>query len=338
MAGEQLNLDWDAGGQLAGRASPVPSLRAATLVQALDRLAKRGVYLGTSSWKYPGWLGQVYDQQLYQVRGRFSEKRFNAECLSEYARIFSTVGGDFSFYQFPTVPAWQRIFDQLPDGFRFSLKVPEDITLERFPDLPRYGQRAGADNAHFMDAQLINDELLAPLEPYHSKLGVVIFEFGTIRQGHLRQPANFVRRLDGLLSALPASRFNFAVEVRNGSFLNGGCEYLACLRDHGVAHCFNSWTRMPAVLEQLDLPGVLTAAHVAARFLLKPGRTYEQAVKQFSPYERIQDPYPEGRAGLAELIGRCLSAGQTLFAFVNNRFEGNAVDTIGQVISSLSGE
>jgi hypothetical protein len=55
----------------------------------------------------------------------------------------------------------------------------------------------------------------------------------------------------------------------------------------------------------------------------------------FSPYERIQEPYPEGRQALRELIERCLAGQQTLFAFVNNRFEGNAVQTIEETIGEM---
>jgi hypothetical protein len=102
-----------------------------------------------------------------------------------------------------------------------------------------------------------------------------------------------------------------------------------------VAHCLNSWTRMPPVSKQLAMPGVITAGHVAARLLLRPGRGYQEAVDMFAPYERIQEPYPEGRRALRELIERCLAGQQTLFAFVNNRFEGNAVQTIEETIREL---
>ena len=55
------------------------------LAEKLGSLAARQVYIGTSSWKYEGWLGQVYTPERYRVRGRFSKKRFNDSCLAEYA-------------------------------------------------------------------------------------------------------------------------------------------------------------------------------------------------------------------------------------------------------------
>ena len=35
-------------------------------------LAAEGVYVGTSSWKYPGWCGLLYDEQKYVYRGSFA--------------------------------------------------------------------------------------------------------------------------------------------------------------------------------------------------------------------------------------------------------------------------
>lgn len=336
MGPEQLAFDWGAEPdpqpqqpQQPLPERPMPQIR--PLADRLTELARRGIRLGTSSWKYPGWIGTVYCPDRYLFRGKLSRRRFEQTCLAEYATIFPTVGGDFSFYQFLSAETWGGLFAQLPDGFGMSLKIPEEITVTRFPDLPRYGRRAGADNPHFMDTRLLERQFLAPLEPYREKLGVLMFEFGCVHEGPLHEPGRFVAALDAFLARLPTDRFRFAVEVRNREFLKDPTDYLGSLKAHNVAHCFSSWTRMPSVVDQLRMPGALTARHVAARFLLKPGRSYQQAVDLFSPYERLREPYPEGRAGLRELIERCLDQGHTLFAFVNNRFEGNAVETLRAV-------
>lgn len=333
MPPHQLTFDLGDDGPPDKRPAPLP--RIAPLAARLRKLADRGIYLGTSSWKYPGWIGQVYDADRYQYRGKFSEKRFNRDCLAEYAAVFPTVGGDLSFYQFPSPDMWREMMHQVPDGFRFSLKAPEDMTVPRWPDLPRYGRRAGEDNPHFLDAGLIREKLLAPLEPHRDKLGVIIFEFGTFHRPPLNRPQDFAAALDAFLSALPLDRFRFAVEVRNPEFLEDGEDYLACLRAHGVAHCLNSWTRMPSLAEQLRHPAIFTDGVAAARLLLRPGRAYQQAVDRFAPYDRLQEPYPEGRTALRELIERCLAARRLLYAFVNNRFEGNAPQTIEDITEGL---
>jgi hypothetical protein len=96
---------------------------------------------------------------------------------------------------------------------------------------------------------------------------------------------------------------------------------------------------MPGIEEQLALPEVVTnPGLVAARLLLRPGRKYEEAVKRFSPYRQIQDPYPEGQQAGAKLIQDHRSRrprGKT-FIYVNNRFEGNALQTIEGIIRRSS--
>jgi len=63
-------------------------------------------------------------------------------------------------------------------------------------------------------------------------------------------------------------------------------DYFDCLARHGVTHVLNSWEAMPSVGEQMALPASRTNPELlAARFLLKPGLKYEEAVKTFEPYE-----------------------------------------------------
>src|SRR6478672_4839976 len=39
------------------------------LAQTLASLAANGILIGTSSWKYEGWLGQIYTPDRYSFRG-----------------------------------------------------------------------------------------------------------------------------------------------------------------------------------------------------------------------------------------------------------------------------
>ena len=117
MSDEQLSFGWSESPQ-AGPGEPELLPRARALRDRLALLARRGVYVGTSSWKYPGWLGQIYNPARYEYRGRVARSRFNDRCLEEYARVFPTVCGDFAFYSFPTESFWNRTLAQVPGGFR----------------------------------------------------------------------------------------------------------------------------------------------------------------------------------------------------------------------------
>ena len=145
----------------------------------LAALASQNIFIGTSSWKYEGWLDQIYSRQRYMTRGRFSQKRFNDECLSEYAETFPIVCGDFSFYQFPSESYWRKLFGSAPSTLQFAFKAPEDVTVKQFPRHPRYGPRAGDDNSSFLDAALFQSAFLDLLAPYRPRVAALIFEFGS---------------------------------------------------------------------------------------------------------------------------------------------------------------
>jgi uncharacterized protein YecE (DUF72 family) len=299
------------------------------LADKLRALARENIYVGGSSWKYEGWLGQIYSRERYLTRGRFSRQAFERECLREYAETFPIVCGDFAFYQFPTEDFWRKLFAQTPPEFQFAFKVPEQITCKVFPAHARYGPQAGKDNEEFLNARALYEMFLKPLEPYRARTAVLIFEFGTFNLRAFEDLPAFLDRLDPFLSALPPE-FRYAVEIRNAEFL--APDYFSCLRNHGVAHVYNAWSRMPELGRQIAISDSVTADFLVSRALLRFGRSYEQAVETFQPYSEIRDPNPETRAAMRQLIGRAKEKKETLFLFVNNRLEGNSPFTILSVV------
>ena len=304
----------------------------AKLQKKLSSLAAQRLFVGTSSWKYPGWLGQIYTAERYFVRGRFSRRRFEQECLAEYAETFPVVCGDFSFYQFPEREFWHKLFSSAAGNLRFAFKTPEDITVRRFPFHTRYGPRAGVYNPNFLNTDLFEAEFLHLLVPYRDRIAVIIVEFGTFAPGAFPEPGQFADKLSKFLAGLPGG-FRYAVEIRNPDLLNPA--YLAVLRKFGVAHVFNSWTRMPPLSRQLELPDVFTADFSVARGLLQTGRPYEQALRLFSPYQSVQEPNAEVRNALRNLLLRAKKRSEETYIFVNNRLEGNAPDTIAAITDDL---
>lgn len=307
-----------------------------TMREATAVLAREGVFIGTSSWKYPGWRGQLYHEDRYIWHGKFSEARFERLCLAEYAAVFKTVCVDAAYYKFPDRRFLEPLVSQVPADFLFALKVTDQITIKRFPNLPRFGRRAGAPNEHFLNAGLFESAFLGPCREFQSNLGLLIFEFSHFSPSEFERGREFVGALDEFLSRLPRG-WRYGVEIRNRTFLHP--EYFAVLARHGAAHVFNSWQDMPSLGEQRALPGSRTSPDFfGARLLLKPGRKYEEAVKLFSPYDRLKDPCPEGRADGVSLIqeARRHSGTARAFIYVNNRFEGNALETIAAMVEQAA--
>ncbi len=303
------------------------------LRERLAGLADRGVFVGTSSWKYPGWVGTVYDESRYQYRGKFAKSRFEQACLAEYAEVFKTVCLDAAYYTFPSRESLEGLAAQVPADFKFGFKVTDSITVKRFPNLPRFGARKGTVNENFLNAEVFVSRFLEPCEAIRSHVGILMFELSRFHRADYQDLRNFIADLDAFLSKLPRG-WPYGIEMRNDIWL--GQEYLDCLARHEVAHVFNSWTDMPAVSAQLAIPGSRTnPALVAARFLLTPGKTYERTIQDFEPFDSIKKVDGDARAAAAELIAEGTEAPmRRTYLFINNRLEGSAPWTIKAMVEA----
>ena len=286
-------------------------------------------------WKYPGWRGQLYDGERYVTRGKFSESRFKRDCLAEYAEVFKTVCVDAAYYKFPDQRYLEGMVSQVPGDFLFGFKVTDEITIGKFTNLPRFGLRAGKPNENFLNADLFAKAFLKPCEPFKKNVGILLFEFSKFYPVDYQHGRDFVSDLDKFLGQLPTG-WPYGVEIRNEYFLHP--EYFAVLRHHGVAHVFNSWADMPPVKDQLALDGSRTNPNLcAARFLLRPGRKYQEAVGLFEPYDKMKEPNADARAAGAALVKEGVEAGREkkTFIYVNNRLEGNALETIAAIADAI---
>ena len=281
------------------------------------------IRFGTSTWTYDGWFGDVYHRHY---RGPQPAKR-----LEEYARypLFRTVGIDSVFYDPPSEAELQSYARALPPAFPCVSKVWDRITAMRLgQDSPQPGL-AGMRNPDFLNAALFKDNVLgAYSRVFRDHAGCFVFEFQAMRGKDLPDPLQWADQLDDFLSELPQD-FRYAVELRNPELLTP--VHGEVLKRHDVAHVFNSWTEMPPIGEQIDLGWTFPAAFTVARALLKPGRRYADAVKQFQPYNRVQEPVPSLRQDLLRLVSEAHRRRVEAFILANNRAEGNAPGTIRAV-------
>ncbi len=296
-------------------------------LRALAARIPAGVRFGASSWNYPGWRNLVYHRE-YEPRGA------SARMLDEYAAfpLFRTVGIDSSFYAPPSEATFEAYAEHLPAGFPCVSKVWNQITVHTFSKAQDKA-RAGQLNPDFLSPEVFLEAVHEPYRRYFADhAGPFVFEFQAIDRHGGFTPEAFAARLDEFFEALPRDAM-YAVEIRNEEFLTP--MYFAVLREHGVAHVFNSWTRMPSIGDQLDLPGSLSGPFLVARALLRPGRRYDEAVDIFAPYDRIREPHPPLRRDLARLVETAVRTRIPAYLLVNNRAEGSAPLTIAEVAKLL---
>src|SRR5438477_11131539 len=164
--------------------------------QRAAELAAKGVFIGTSSWKYEGWFGRLYTPTRYEFRGKVAKTRFERDCLNGYAEVFKTVCVDAAYYSFPRREYLQGLADQVPSDFRFGFKVTDEITTRKFPNLDRFALRAGKPNENFLNTDLFATAFLQPCEHIHAKVGVLIFEFSRFYPTDYEHGRDFVAGID----------------------------------------------------------------------------------------------------------------------------------------------
>ena len=287
---------------------------------ALAATVPENIKFGTSGWSADGWTGDVY-HRVY--RGAQPAAR-----LEEYVRypLFRMVGVNTAFYERPSETILDAYARVLPQGYACNVKVWDRVTARRFIRDQRWGSDAGQLNPDFLNARLCADKVLKPYARVFRRQAIsFVFQFQAMRGPDLVGAAEWAERLDQFLAQLP-SDFRYAVELRNAELLTAS--HGEVLLRHGVAHVFNSWTEMPTIGTQLDLPWTLGGGFTVARALMKPGRKYADAVRRFEPYDQVREPQPELRRDLLRLMREAHGRGIEALIHVNNRAEGNTPGTV----------
>lgn len=325
-AGEQLPLF-----QGAPREPAVRPALASEELRALARRLPARVHMGTSSWSFPGWEGLVYERA-------YPQPALAREGLWAYAQqpLLRAVGVDRSFYGPISAEALATQRRHVPDGFRFLVKAHEELTLARFPDHRRYGERRGQPNPRWLDAAYAREHVVQPfVEGLGPKAGVLLLQLPPQDEAHLGGRHGFPEHLHRFLTALPRGPC-YAVELRNHKLLTPG--YVAALRETGALHCVSVHPRMPDVRTQARQAGVLEGAGLVVRWMLTPRMDYETARKYYQPFDAVVDPDPNARAGIAELVRAMSERGRPSLVIVNNKAEGCAPRSIEALARAIVGE
>ncbi|MCX8004323.1 MAG: DUF72 domain-containing protein [Burkholderiaceae bacterium] len=303
--------------------------------EALLRLARRlpaGVYLGTSSWSFPGWRGLVY-------AGEYSEAQLARAGLAAYAAhpLLRAVGLDRGFYQPLPQGAYARYARQVPPHFRFVVKAPSLVT-----DAVRRGAggEPAAANPHFLDARAAAELFVQPaLAGLAASAGALVFQLSPLPRELLRPPAahGLIERLGAFLAALPRpdgpAAPVYAVEVRDAALLTP--RLVRTLRQAGARLVVGIHPRLPHAARQATALRALDAADDASdawrlrgplvvRWNLRAGLRYEEAKRRFAPFNRLQEPDLVTRGTLVHLIHVAIASAQPAYVIVNNKAEGCA--------------
>jgi hypothetical protein len=100
--------------------------------------------------------------------------------------------------------------------------------------------------------------------------------------------------------------------------------YFAILRAYGASHCFNQWSHMPAIRDQLKAHGSHFTRPAFARLLLPHGANYDDLVSAYAPFDRMQAPSPAMREDVRALVDAAGANDVDAYIIINNKAEGSS--------------
>jgi uncharacterized protein YecE (DUF72 family) len=307
-----------------GEAEPKPVVASAPVDASLTRVSQQlsaSIYLGTSSWSFPGWRGLVYAADAPKTQ-------LARHGLPAYARhpLLRAVGVDRTYYAPIAAADFADYADAVPDPFRFLVKAHELCTLPFFHASGRYAQRGGERNEQFLEPGYATDQVVAPcVEGLGAKAGPILFQFPPQPLQAIGGPERFAQRLHTFLDRLPHGPL-YAVELRNAALFTAA--YRAALADAGAVHCFNVHPSMPLIHEQWRLAGSAMGGALVVRWMLHPTQRYAAARDRYEPFNRLVDEDPDSRNTIAAMCLEAAAAGRPAIVIANNKAEGSSPLTV----------
>ena len=220
---------------------------------------------------------------------------------------------DSTFYRSPASKMVEGWRDKTPDGFGFSLKVPQAITHEKV--LVDYRAEVGTFLAA---ARLLGDKLLC-----------CVLQFGYFNKKAFLNLDAFLARLEPFLDAWPRD-VPLAVEVRNKTWLTP--KLADCLRARQAVLVLPDQAWMPSPLEAVRTLDAVTGPFAYVRLL--GDRNAVDALTRTLDHivlDRTEQLRADAEA-IRELAGRV-----PVLVFVNNHFAGYAPATVQQLRQLLPG-
>lgn len=285
---------------------------------------KSKIYFGTCSWKYESWEGIVYS------------KAKGINMLEEYSKHFNSVEIDQWFWSLHAVNKISlpkendvKLYTQsVPDDFKFTIKVPNSITLTHF-----YRKSKSEElkiNPHFLSVDLFN-EFLSTLKPMKNKIGVLMLQFEYLNKEKMSNQIEFMDRLEAFIQNIK-TEYQIGIEIRNPNYLNK--KYFEFLKQNKLSMVFLQGYYMPPIWNVFTIARDLLVSPVVIR-LHGPDRSGIEE-KTNNIWNQIVEPKDEELPKIADIINYLSEKEIGVYVNVNNHYEGGAPLTISKIKAILS--
>ena len=261
------------------------------------------IRIGACAWSFEDWREIFYPRDLPQ-----------SHWLEFYARYFPTVEIDSTFYAAPGSDSVRRWLDLTPSHFRFSCKLPREITHQ----------------CKLRDCSAELSGFLRAVEPLAPKLHIILVQL----------PPSFLPRdgkvpLRTFVEQLPRD-FRFAIEFRHPGWHRP--QFIHLLEKHRICWV---WADTSPLNERNLAPFEFqprTTDFLYVRLLGDYTTKYDRDGKHRHRYGKLLWKREAALESWALKIERQLSDIRAVYAYVNNHFEGFALGSAQRLAERLGYE
>ncbi len=249
------------------------------------------IHIGTSGYSYQDWVGPFYPKDLVK-----------REWLAFYAREFSAVEINFTYYRLPDARTLDAMVAKTPEGFLFTIKASQELTHAR------------------EDNERAFTQFVQALEPVIAKrrFGCVLAQFPFSFHPN-SQNQDYLRTFRERMGDLPV-----VVEFRHAGWLSS--PIFSFLRDNNLGFCCVDEPRLKGLMPPI---AEATSSIAYVRF---HGRNAEKWWQHEMAWQRYDYTYSSQE--LEEWVPKIReldAKAEHTFVFANNHWQGQAVDTARQL-------
>ncbi|MCS7203686.1 MAG: DUF72 domain-containing protein [Thermodesulfovibrio sp.] len=207
-------------------------------------------HIGTSGWQYGHWKRVFYPEELKY-----------ADWLKYYAKYFSTVEINVTFYRDVRASTFQNWYKLTPEEFLFSVKISRQIT-------------------HFRKLRVEKPIIDGFLEKYKNlceKLGVILIQLPPSLRFEGSLISDFLSNLDKSLK--------YTIEIRNKTFLHDN--FFDMLKNHNIAFCISDSAGRYPYYEAITADFIYLRLHgsvklYASEYTEEELKTWAQKIKNWN--------------------------------------------------------
>jgi uncharacterized protein YecE (DUF72 family) len=211
------------------------------------------------------------------------------------------------------------------DGFRFSVKAPDSITLTHLRNRDKAAPLQ--PNPHFLSPAVLASFLDA-ISPLDDVLGPVMFQFEYLNRAKMPSQDQFQTAFLAFLQALPPGR-SYGLEIRNPNYLNRAL--FTFMDKHKLAPVLLQGYYMPSILPLYERFRDLLAGQETVVIRLHGPDRQGMEERAGGRWDQIVAPKDDELAGVAAIARDLLAAGTRVYINVNNHYEGSAPLTIARM-------